>query len=95
MDIVLNRTETDEQYLEFNTLGGIVDLYILAGDTPIETAKQYAQVVGMPLSVPYWYVAVCLCMFRSDVLLQVVRLPQLPIWSVRTFSVVTTRSRML
>lgn len=56
MDININRTESDEQYLQFNVIGGIIDLYVLAGPTPIETAKQYAAVVGLPLSVPYWWV---------------------------------------
>jgi len=54
MDININRTEAGLQYLEYNVLGGIVDMYFLAGSTPIETAKQYAATVGYPASVPYW-----------------------------------------
>lgn len=54
MDIKINRTEQDGQYLEYNTLGGIVDLYFLAGPSPKEVAQQYAGTVGLPAMMPYW-----------------------------------------
>lgn len=54
MDLKINRTEATGQYLEYNTLGGIVDLYFLAGPSPIEVAQQYSQVVGPPVMIPYW-----------------------------------------
>lgn len=54
MDIKINNTATDGQYLEYNTLGGIIDLYFLAGPGPVEVAQQYSQVVGLPAMMPYW-----------------------------------------
>ncbi|EER37999.1 alpha-glucosidase [Histoplasma capsulatum H143] len=54
MDVKINRTEKDGQYLEYNSLGGIIDLYFFAGPTPKEVASQYAQVVGLPTMMPYW-----------------------------------------
>jgi alpha-glucosidase len=54
MDIKINYTAETGQYLEYNTLGGIVDFYFLAGPTPIEVAQQYSQVIGTPVMMPYW-----------------------------------------
>jgi alpha-glucosidase len=52
MDIKIN--DTDGQYLEYNTLGGAIDLYFLAGPTPKEVSMQYSEVVGRPVMMPYW-----------------------------------------
>ena len=54
MDIKINKTEKGDQYLEYNIVGGIVDLYFLAGPTPKEVSAQYAEVVGLPAMTPYW-----------------------------------------
>ncbi|KUJ23716.1 maltase glucoamylase [Mollisia scopiformis] len=54
MDIKINNTKEDGQYLEFNTVGGIVDLYFMAGPGPIDVAKQYSEVTGKPAMMPYW-----------------------------------------
>ncbi|KAH7025897.1 family 31 glycosyl hydrolase [Microdochium trichocladiopsis] len=54
MDIKINRTEQAGQYLEYNTLGGVVDLYFVAGPSPVEVARQYAGIVGLPAMMPYW-----------------------------------------
>ncbi|PGH26497.1 hypothetical protein AJ80_01811 [Polytolypa hystricis UAMH7299] len=54
MDIKINTTEKNKQYLEYNVLGGVIDLYFLAGPTPKEVASQYASVVGLPVMMPYW-----------------------------------------
>ncbi|KEY68038.1 hypothetical protein S7711_06950 [Stachybotrys chartarum IBT 7711] len=54
MDVVLDRNEAGDHYLEYRTIGGILDFYFLAGPTPIDVAKQYAAVVGTPAMVPYW-----------------------------------------
>jgi alpha-glucosidase len=40
--------------LEYNAIGGILDFYFFSGPTPIEAAKQYAQIVGTPAEIPYW-----------------------------------------
>jgi len=54
MDVKLNNTNGKNQYLEYNTLGGVIDLYFLAGTTPVAVSKQYAEVVGLPAMMPYW-----------------------------------------
>jgi alpha-glucosidase len=35
-------------------LGGVLDLYFLAGETPTEVSQQYAEVAGLPVMMPYW-----------------------------------------
>nr|GFD60085.1 alpha-glucosidase [Tanacetum cinerariifolium] len=35
-------------------IGGIVDLYFMAGPGPAEVSKQYADVVGYSAMYPYW-----------------------------------------
>lgn len=54
IEVKINNTETDGQYLEYNLLGGIVDLYFLAGPTPKEVSKQYSEIVGLPAMQAYW-----------------------------------------
>jgi alpha-glucosidase len=54
MDIFINKTESSGQYLEYNTLGGVLDFYFVAGPSPHEVARQYAEVVGLPAMQPYW-----------------------------------------
>ncbi|KAK5676480.1 hypothetical protein LTS10_010781 [Elasticomyces elasticus] len=47
MDIKINSTDVDGQYLEYNSLGGVFDLYFLAGPTPSDVSQQYAGIVGL------------------------------------------------
>ena len=56
MDIKINNTEkSGETTLEYNIIGGVLDFYFLAGgEDPVDTAKQYSEVVGTPAEVPYW-----------------------------------------
>ncbi|KAF5371321.1 hypothetical protein D9758_004164 [Tetrapyrgos nigripes] len=66
MDIKINDTESDDQVtLEYNVIGGILDFYFLAGseNDPLELAKQYAEVVGVPAEVPYWSFGLHQCRF--------------------------------
>lgn len=46
MDVKINNTEEDGQYLEYNAIGGVFDLYFLAGPTPSDVSQQYAAIVG-------------------------------------------------
>ncbi|KAF2725593.1 glycoside hydrolase family 31 protein [Polychaeton citri CBS 116435] len=54
MDIKINTTESGEQYLEYNLMSGVLDLYFLAGPSPVDVAKQYSEVAGTPAMQPYW-----------------------------------------
>jgi alpha-glucosidase len=54
MDIMINNTQESGQYLEYNTLGGVLDFYFVAGPSPIEVAQQYGDTVGLPAEQPYW-----------------------------------------
>ncbi|KAJ4356810.1 uncharacterized protein N0V89_004847 [Didymosphaeria variabile] len=52
MDIKIDNT--DGQFLEYNTLGGVLDFYFIAGPTPKDVAVQYSEIVGKPAMQPYW-----------------------------------------
>jgi len=54
MDIKINNTAADGQYLEYNTIGGVFDFYFLAGPGPLDVARQYSEVAGQPAMMPYW-----------------------------------------
>lgn len=54
MDIKIDSTDEEGQSLAFNTIGGIVDLYFMAGPTPLDVAEQYSEVVGKSAMMPYW-----------------------------------------
>ncbi|KAL4986735.1 glycosyl hydrolases family 31-domain-containing protein [Aspergillus falconensis] len=42
------------QFLEYNIIGGVLDFYFIAGPSPQDVARQYAEIVQPPLMVPYW-----------------------------------------
>ncbi|OQE78636.1 hypothetical protein PENNAL_c0055G04486 [Penicillium nalgiovense] len=54
MDIKIDKTADGKQYLEYNTLGGVLDFYFMAGPTPKEVSEQYSEVVGLPAMQSYW-----------------------------------------
>lgn len=54
MDIFINKTDESGKYLEYNTLGGVFDLYFVAGPGPLDVARQYADIAGLPAMQPYW-----------------------------------------
>ncbi|KAK0713384.1 glycosyl hydrolases family 31-domain-containing protein [Lasiosphaeria miniovina] len=54
MDIEIGQTASGDQFLEYRTIGGVLDFYFLAGPDPAAVSKQYAEVVGLPAMVSYW-----------------------------------------
>lgn len=54
MDILINQDASGNQYLEYNTLGGVLDFYFVAGPTPVAAVQQYGEFAGFPTMQPYW-----------------------------------------
>lgn len=57
MNVNINTTTDSSEsgtFLEYNTIGGVLDLYFLGGPGPADVSRQYADVVGPPAMVPYW-----------------------------------------
>jgi alpha-glucosidase len=54
MDINIHNTQEEGQYLEYVTIGGVFDFYFMAGPTPTDVSKQYAEIIGLPAMYPYW-----------------------------------------
>jgi alpha-glucosidase len=49
MDVILQ-----DEYLAFQVIGGVIDLYIFGGHSPTEVVQQLTSIVGRPALVPYW-----------------------------------------
>ncbi|EPQ30679.1 uncharacterized protein PFL1_01580 [Pseudozyma flocculosa PF-1] len=49
--------------LEYNTLGGIIDLFFMQGPDPTSVAKQYTDVIGRPVGSPYWGLGLHQCRY--------------------------------
>ncbi|RSL69659.1 hypothetical protein CEP54_002139 [Fusarium duplospermum] len=54
MDVDHNVTSEGDHFLEYNTIGGVLDFYFFAGPTPTEVSKQHAEAVGLAAMMPYW-----------------------------------------
>lgn len=54
MDIKISGNAEEGQYLEYNMLGGVIDLYFVSGPGPMDVARQYAEIAGTPAMMPYW-----------------------------------------
>ncbi|KIM29882.1 glycoside hydrolase family 31 protein [Serendipita vermifera MAFF 305830] len=62
MDVKL-RSASNSTTLEYNVIGGILDFYFLAGPGPLDVAKQYARLAGLPAEVPYWGLGLHQCRY--------------------------------
>ena len=40
--------------LHYRTIGGILNIYIFTGSLPQDVVKQYHEVIGKPVMIPYW-----------------------------------------
>ena len=90
MDIKINNTKESGQYLEYNTIGGIIDLYFVSGPGPIEAVKQFSDVSGKAAMMPYFGFGFHQCRFGygnaenvADVLLgyEKAKIPLETIWT--------------
>ncbi|KAF5004620.1 hypothetical protein FDECE_8895 [Fusarium decemcellulare] len=53
MDIFIDNKK-GQQFLEYNIIGGVLDFYFIAGPSPKDVARQYAEITQLPLMTPYW-----------------------------------------
>jgi alpha-glucosidase (family GH31 glycosyl hydrolase) len=49
--------------LTYRTIGGVLDMYMFFGPSPVEVISQYNQAVGLPIMVPYWSLGFQLCRY--------------------------------
>lgn len=54
MDIMIDEDGDGGNYLEYNTLGGVLDFYFFLGDSPVDAVRKYGEVAGLPQLTPYW-----------------------------------------
>jgi alpha-glucosidase len=54
------------EYIEYSTLGGVVDLFFLAGPTPADVAKQGSEIWGRATEVPYWALGFHSCKYGYE-----------------------------
>ncbi|RPB21000.1 hypothetical protein L211DRAFT_828647 [Terfezia boudieri ATCC MYA-4762] len=67
MDVKI-RNEGSHTTLEYNVIGGVLDLFFFAGDggptlegDPKAVAREYSEVIGTPTMAPYWYLGFHQC----------------------------------
>ncbi|KAL9648423.1 hypothetical protein ABK040_014044 [Willaertia magna] len=51
---VRTKFNNDEKYLQFETIGGIIDLFLFLGPTNEQVIKQYHSIIGKSYLPPYW-----------------------------------------
>ena len=55
-DVILqyNKNDDSEMFLNHKTIGGIIDYYIIVGNSPEEIVKNIQFLLGIPTLPPYW-----------------------------------------
>jgi alpha-glucosidase len=64
MDIKIN--DDEGQYLEYNVIGGVIDLYFMAGPCPMDVARQYSEITQKAAMMPYWGLGFHQCRFGYE-----------------------------
>ncbi|XP_072039745.1 sucrase-isomaltase, intestinal-like [Amphiura filiformis] len=50
-------------YINYRTIGGILDIYVFLGPKPEDVVSQYTETVGRPFMPPYWSLGFQLCRY--------------------------------
>ncbi|KAF2628391.1 glycoside hydrolase family 31 protein [Macroventuria anomochaeta] len=64
MDIKISND--NGQYLEYNMIGGVIDLYFMAGPLPFDVAREYSEITEKAAMMPYWGLGFHQCRFGYE-----------------------------
>ncbi|KAH7100202.1 glycosyl hydrolases family 31-domain-containing protein [Auriculariales sp. MPI-PUGE-AT-0066] len=59
--LLMSPPDSNQSLIEYRMIGGVLDLYFLAGPSPVDVITQYSEIVGLPLWQPYWGFGLHLC----------------------------------
>lgn len=54
MEVTVTESASQGNTIGVQSTGGLLDIYVFAGPTPGDVVRQYQEVVGKPVMVPYW-----------------------------------------
>lgn len=54
MEMTMSQSSDKGNAIAIQSSGGLIDLYVFSGPSPLEVVKQYQELIGTPYLVPYW-----------------------------------------